>query len=594
MRVAAIAAAQPVVGPSAYTTLSASLKASDIILSDGDMQAESNSPTGGGSVLSVHSKNAGKFYFEVQPTQLYATNPGFLTGISIGSGTTGSYTGATTASFSIASTSTGSATWTNATQINTDAAGASNLSHYHRIAVDIDNGRLWLAASNRSSGAWIGGGDPAAGTSPTYTFTPGSTVYISLCPRRGDASNASDRNRLQLKVDPSEWAAAAPSGFAGWTTGAQPIVLARYNPTPSGESAIPGGALSEMGEFLDVEWVARADWDLQSNSSAFYAWSLDSNNHSLRYTGGVNGSWVLRVSGLDVLTAPTIELTAEMGQRAKRGQVISVRAWWDLALGTMGLRMAVNGCFAYQETGTPSGSPLSTPSSGWINSQSGGAGYSAIKQISFTAYGRGASRAERFIGCALGDSTVASYSPASGVPVASLLMGLKGRNRPIKSLAIGGATTAQQETQWTGFSEKAGLKWVVIQVGLNDLDPAEAVSVAIGRIQGLVDEVNASKPAGCQVYIAQMIPCYARLVTRYGAGSPADTAYAKWQAMNQAIAGGGGTPITGVDGRITAHAAAMDDGVGNLAAYDSGDGIHPNNAGRRVIADAWRPFLDLT
>ena len=85
-----------------------------------------------------------------------------------------------------------------------------------------------------------------------------------------------------------------------------------------------------------------------------------------------------------------------------------------------------------------------------------------------------------------------------------------------------------------------------------------------------------------------MIPCKARLLSLYGATQGA-VSYQKWLDLNESLAGLGPNPITGVDGRITAHEPLMNDGSGNLlAAYDLGDGIHPNAAGRQINADAYR------
>ena len=302
---------------------------------------------------------------------------------------------------------------------------------------------------------------------------------------------------------------------------------------------------------------------------------------------------MLTINGSDVLTAAMITTSAAAGQRAMEDQLIQVRAW---RVGTQaGIRVLVNGVAAYDATTTTGTTAVPTPSTGYLNSVSGGSPYADIDQVLFTSYGPGASRTPSFIGCALGDSTIASYGEASGVPVPSLLRsGGICKNQFIKCLAIGGATIAEQETAWDNFTLKSDLRWVVIQIGLNDIDPDEAASLAIGRIQDLVDAVNLTKPDGCLVYIATMIPCYARMVTRYGAGAPADASYAKWQDMNEAIRGEGGTPITGVDGRIYEHTIEMDDGSGNLAApYDSGDGIHPNNDGRQVIANAWLEVVEV-
>jgi lysophospholipase L1-like esterase len=180
----------------------------------------------------------------------------------------------------------------------------------------------------------------------------------------------------------------------------------------------------------------------------------------------------------------------------------------------------------------------------------------------------------------LGDSSVAAYG---GQPaVASRLGGA----RPVRGLAAPGHTIAQQRAAWDAAGVAARLDGaVIVQVGLNDLNPGEPASAAIARLQGLVDAVRADA-GGTPMLIGQMTPARQRLLNYYGAQGEA--AHAKWLAINAAIAGEGPQAIGGVDGRIVGHVAALGDGTGRLAAgYDLGDGIHPNAAGRDVVAAAW-------
>lgn len=179
---------------------------------------------------------------------------------------------------------------------------------------------------------------------------------------------------------------------------------------------------------------------------------------------------------------------------------------------------------------------------------------------------------------AVGDSTVATYPTGNfALPWHCNFDG--------RLIAVPAHTIAQQKTAWSARADKATFEKVVVQVGLNDMNPAEAASVAIARLQDLIDTINADVTV--PVYIAQMIPCKQRWIDYYGAVNGL-IAQQKWVDMNEAIAGNGATPITGVDGRITTHVALMDDGSGNLAAaYDTGDHIHPNNLGRAVNAAAW-------
>lgn len=183
---------------------------------------------------------------------------------------------------------------------------------------------------------------------------------------------------------------------------------------------------------------------------------------------------------------------------------------------------------------------------------------------------------------AVGDSTIAAFDGNMDVP--AFIRGAEGWQ-----IAVPAETIAQQRTRWNAIADSTAYASdaVVVQIGLNDLDPAESAATALARLQLLIDDINADKLGDMQVLISQMLPCRARLITLYG-GTNGPIAYQKWLDMNDAIAGNGGNAITGVDGRITAHVALLNDGAGNLAAaYDTGDGIHENNAGRRIIAQAW-------
>jgi hypothetical protein len=185
----------------------------------------------------------------------------------------------------------------------------------------------------------------------------------------------------------------------------------------------------------------------------------------------------------------------------------------------------------------------------------------------------------------LGDSTIAAYSGQNSV--ASYL----DYDGDVVSLAVPGHTINQQLAVWNGAS-RALADVVCVQVGLNDLTPGEAASAAIGRLQALVNEIATDAPAA-RIMIGTMIPCRQRLIDLYG-GTNGPIAYQKWLDMNEAISGAGSTPITGVDARATSHTAALNDGSGNLAAaFDLGDGIHENNAGREIVAASWQAEIDV-
>lgn len=206
------------VPPLEQTLWSPENKAADIVLTNGNRDAYSTTGAGGGIVLSVSGKTSGKFYAEVERIQNYT--PDHTAGPGLHRETSGltTYLGSTANGWGVysASSGNGSRTFNNATAANIDTgSGTSAIGQRFRIAADLDNGRLYLAISNRNSGAWIGGGDPALGSSPTYTFTPGGdTFYLAACPLRGDFTNPKNWLRLVL---PASWSFSPPAGFGIWT-----------------------------------------------------------------------------------------------------------------------------------------------------------------------------------------------------------------------------------------------------------------------------------------------------------------------------------------------------------------------------------------
>lgn len=185
---------------------------------------------------------------------------------------------------------------------------------------------------------------------------------------------------------------------------------------------------------------------------------------------------------------------------------------------------------------------------------------------------------------ALGDSTIAATGYVE-------IINLIATSRVKVNVAVGGDTFDGQKDKWNALNvDPLFVGWVVIQLGLNDLLPSEAASVAIARLQDLVNTVR-SKIGMRPLLIGKMLPCKQRLIDVYGLTN-GPIAQQKWVDINNAIAGEGPTPITGVDYRIAEHVPLLDDGNGNLKAeYDSGDHIHENLAGRQIIATAWKKAL---
>lgn len=194
----------------------------------------------------------------------------------------------------------------------------------------------------------------------------------------------------------------------------------------------------------------------------------------------------------------------------------------------------------------------------------------------------------------LGDSTVAiTSSPTPNAQKISDFVG--GLVCGAADVSEAGAYISTMLGYWTAIADKTKLQAVIVQIGLNDCKSRIGANTAttatvISDLQSLITTINADKPTGCKVYIAALTPCKAWL----DAATNPSAAYAGWLAVNDAIAGNGATPITGVDGRITSHVAAGNDGSGNLLSIynHNADGVHESNEYRIIIAQAWRTALE--
>ncbi len=194
---------------------SATNKASDVVITGSGYDVHSTAATeSGGIVVSASGKSTGKFYAELSNVQ-----SGTLTSLGVGL-----HRGVSSLGTYIGGNATGWGAWIEGTGGNTRRTYTNNasansqtisfaLNQRCRVAIDIDAGKIWIA--HFGSSTWLGSGDPAAGTSPTYSFTPdGAAYYLAACPRSGNVSGTGNKIRL---ISPGLWANAAPSGFGVWT-----------------------------------------------------------------------------------------------------------------------------------------------------------------------------------------------------------------------------------------------------------------------------------------------------------------------------------------------------------------------------------------
>lgn len=189
-------------------------------------------------------------------------------------------------------------------------------------------------------------------------------------------------------------------------------------------------------------------------------------------------------------------------------------------------------------------------------------------------------------GCILGNSTIASYLGQNEVAFYILTDNEISKGITITNDAVAGHTIAQQMAVYLADVNKSNYNWVIVEIGLNDLNPAESAITAIARYQLLIDTVRFYAPTS-KIIAGTMTPCKQRLIDLYGAVNGL-VAYQKWLDMNTAIM----TTVIKIDSRTNMHTALLNDGAGNLAIrYNLGDNIHETNEARQIIGNEYRVVL---
>jgi hypothetical protein len=189
-------------------TLNPSDKSSLITLSGGDLIAlRATGSTSWAGVRATAARSSGKHYFEMKNNANGATNGSMIIGLATISAPL-TYPGAISGNYGFQTNdlsthnvgkytggSYASSSYTNGTASDTSC-----------IAVDLDAGKIWFRIAGR--GTWMTG-DPATGTTPTFTFTPGTTMY----PMAGLFSNPM---QITANFGGTAFADTPPSGFGAW------------------------------------------------------------------------------------------------------------------------------------------------------------------------------------------------------------------------------------------------------------------------------------------------------------------------------------------------------------------------------------------
>lgn len=191
-------------GGSSGATLNPLDKHADIVLSGGNLTATKTTTGSWRVARATNPKTSGKRYFELKYEA--GTADGLQLGIALGSNSLANYLGSEAGSAGFIGANATRQLYANGSLVQNNGAGVG-LNGYMGIAVDIDAGKGWARTSNLAG--WIGGGDPSLGTSPSFTFTPGATVYAAV-------SLHYSNNQVTINLGGAAFNMAAPVAYTSW------------------------------------------------------------------------------------------------------------------------------------------------------------------------------------------------------------------------------------------------------------------------------------------------------------------------------------------------------------------------------------------
>lgn len=154
----------------------------------------------------------------------------------------------------------------------------------------------------------------------------------------------------------------------------------------------------------------------------------------------------------------------------------------------------------------------------------------------------------------------------------------------INKNAVAGHTIENQLASWLVNPQRkdARIKWIFVQCGINNVLNGAQTAAQIDSAMGTLLAQLASDCPLATILPYTMDPAKAKLDTTTLSGGP--DRYALWQAVQALYVG------RGFNQAITS--SALNDGADNLAAaYDSGDGLHPNEAGNQLADNTLLPVL---
>jgi lysophospholipase L1-like esterase len=167
---------------------------------------------------------------------------------------------------------------------------------------------------------------------------------------------------------------------------------------------------------------------------------------------------------------------------------------------------------------------------------------------------------------------------------------LNAGGRTCTSQAVSGHTIVNQYTAWLADPRRGDttVDVIVIACGVNNARNNQVTTATVDEMNTLIRDIRTMNPT-TMIILCVMTPARAHLEL---IGASRYEKYLAFQAELYA-AGSASSTIDRVDAIVSSHDVEMDDGTDNLKGiYDSGDDLHPNDAGEAVMATAIRTAID--
>lgn len=391
--------------------------------------------------------------------------------------------------------------------------------------------------------AFDGTNDVAASSLAAASFQPihvgPSTCYAIGQPVRSAATGTGANMALWA----TSRANVAETGEVGWLADSQ------YNSNSSqvdlydGATPKAGGIVSAAGVYLQQSWTRHTAWYNPG----------DAGNDLFIYTNGVSVGSTEPTAPNNIAPTRTFQIGAALNALYWSGNIYQVVCYSSALSGAELAALDAWGQTKLTTSPYPAGS-CTTGATKLCGSQS-----------------------PCRIGV-MGDSI--SFASGGVTEWPDVMRPLLGANYVVLDEAVSGArVSTAKTTQWTNRLKNEGLAALVLFIGRNDIDDNVAATTVLSDLAFVAGEATA---AGLKVLTISALP----------SGNEAGWTAGK-QTQMDALNAGLISAASGCRSHLDVYAAfEQSAGSDTLAAiYDSGDGLHPNQAGQDALQAAINPLI---